>query len=243
MKKYLATLIALSLSITAIMLISSCQTVESTTQETGEDYVMCDFAQLLNSLTINIASNNSASRLFPTFEQYNHVARGFGNLIGLVRIIGEHEVVSDTAGLISMLHRPHTITTVEVLEIFFSHSNQSHISIGDQLRVREFFRIEESELIIFGDSPPMMPGQEYIVFLNFNGDQNWDNWTPCAVDPNIPFLDMSFPTREDVSVDSQDRVTSTFAAFGRVGTFYSRMMHAAREEYLGIPNPLPEGAR
>jgi len=241
MKKILSTLIALSLSITAIILISSCQTLETTNQETEEE-IVCDFTQLLNSLTINIARNN-AFIISPTFEQYNHVARGMGMLIGIVRVIGEHEAVFDTAGLISMLHRPHTITTVEIVEIFHYYTNQSHISIGDQLRVREFFRIEDSVLTIFGYSPPMMPGQEYIVFLSFNGHQRLENWAPCSVDPNIPFLDISFPTREDVSANSLNRATSAFVGRGGLGSFYTRMMHAAREEYLGIPNPLPEGAR
>jgi len=242
MKKIISTLIALSLSITAIMLISSCQTIETTYQETEEE-IVCDFAQLLNSLTINVASNNSASRIFPSFNNFEIFASARGFMVGIVRVIGEHETMLNSDCSPQCLSRPHTITTVEVVEIFSSHFNQSHINIGDRLRVRELYLIEDSELTIFGDSPPMMPGQEYLVYMDFFGEQYSPTWEPCEINPDTPLVVFGFPTRDDVSVDSQDRVSSTFSAFGRVGSFYSRMMHAARDEYLGIPNPLPERAR
>jgi len=249
MKKSLLTvllLVVLCLSLVALLFLAYrlSESDTDTTQETEAEicYDAYNFAQYINSLTINFTPFSGSP---VTFDFIDNLARDWGEWIGLVRVIGEQEVVTDPAQMPLNFNRPHTLTTVEVVDIFFSGPPQDpmvlfldkpQLSVGDHLRIRERYYIQGSNLnILF--SVPLMTGQEYIVFLNFSRSSIRDADTGqitlklCELFPNVPMLSDFFPVRD---VSEETPFNNIWQAFSRAyGRHHMNLIRGARAKYLG----------
>ena len=194
-----------------------------------------------------------------TFEQYDYATRSEGYFwIGRIAVIGDHQTVLDPEPTV-LRDNSHTITTIIVLEQFFSANVVGNFVPGDTMRIRESYHVRDGELILGAFNPlstntPLIAGEEYIVFLPFINKMFPPE--PILVDGELidydsgydVFLSNAFPVtdREDnqISLRFESSIhQANVSAFGaseanELRSFRQMLVNGAREKYLGIAPPV-----